>query len=88
MRIFLKILDIDDKNDRISEFNKYISDNENFIKLLRVFPIIATTCISAHKIGEPKPYFDMVIIDEASQCNTAVSLVPIIRGNNLSYNFV
>lgn len=80
---FLKILDIDDKNDRISEFNKYISDNENFIKLLRVFPIIATTCISAHKIGEPKPYFDMVIIDEASQCNTAVSLVPIIRGNNL-----
>lgn len=80
---FLKILDIDDKNDRISEFNKYISDNENFIKLMRVFPIIATTCISAHKIGEPKPYFDMVIIDEASQCNTAVSLVPIIRGNNL-----
>lgn len=25
----------------------------------------------------------MVIIDEASQCNTAMSLVPIIRGNNL-----
>ena len=27
--------------------------------------------------------FDMVIIDEASQCNTAVSLVPIIRGSSL-----
>ena len=25
----------------------------------------------------------MVIMDEASQCNTAMSLVPIIRGNNL-----
>ena len=25
----------------------------------------------------------MVIMDEASQCNTAVSLVPIIRGENL-----
>ena len=27
--------------------------------------------------------FDMVILDEASQCNTAVSLVPVIRGENL-----
>ena len=25
----------------------------------------------------------MVILDEASQCNTAVSLIPAIRGNNL-----
>lgn len=25
----------------------------------------------------------MVIMDEASQCNTAVSLVPVVRGNNL-----
>lgn len=25
----------------------------------------------------------MVIMDEESQCNTAMSLVPIIRGNNL-----
>ena len=39
--------------------------------------------MSAHKLGEPKPLFDMTIIDEASQCNTAVSLVPIIRGENL-----
>lgn len=34
-------------------------------------------------MGEPTPTFDMVIMDEASQCNTAVSLVPIIRGENL-----
>ena len=80
---FLKILNISDKDDRASAFNKYITDDENFIRLMRVFPIIATTCISSHKLGDPKPYFDMVIIDEASQCNTAVSLVPIIRGNNL-----
>ena len=25
----------------------------------------------------------MVIMDEASQCNTAMSLVPILRGNSL-----
>lgn len=27
--------------------------------------------------------FDMVIMDEASQCNVAVSLVPIVRGESL-----
>jgi DNA-directed RNA polymerase subunit L len=70
-------------SDRIKAFNKYLSDDENVKKFLRIFPIVATTCISAHRIGEPKSYFDMVIMDEASQCNTAVSLVPILRGKSL-----
>ncbi len=48
-----------------------------------IFRAMITTCISAHKLGEPESMFDMVIIDEASQCNTVVSLVPIIRGENL-----
>ncbi|MCO7123293.1 AAA domain-containing protein [Ihubacter massiliensis] len=52
-------------------------------KFLRIFPVVITTCISAHRLGEPKIYFDMVMMDEASQCNSAVSLVPIIRGSNL-----
>ena len=52
-------------------------------KLQEIFPIIITTCISAHRLGEPGPMFDMVIMDEASQCNTAVSLVPILRGESL-----
>lgn len=72
-----------DKEVRVSKFNQYIADGENLRKFLRIFPVIATTCISAHKLGEPEPTFDMVIMDEASQCNTAVSLVPILRGENL-----
>jgi len=68
---------------QVDSFSKYLSKTENIKKLQKVFPIIITTCISAHKLGEPTPAFDMVIIDEASQCNTAVSLVPIIRGENL-----
>ena len=64
-------------------FNKYMQKSENVKKLQRVFPIIITTCISAHKIGEPEPLFDMTIMDEASQCNVAISLVPIIRGEKL-----
>lgn len=64
-------------------FNKYLQKSENIKKLQRVFPIVITTCISAHKLGEPEPLFDMTIMDEASQCNVAVSLVPILRGEKL-----
>ena len=68
---------------QVTEFNRYLSQEENMKKFLRIFPVVITTCISAHRLGVPKPYFDMVIMDEASQCNCAVSLVPIIRGKNL-----
>ncbi len=68
---------------QVANFSKYLSKTENVKKLQKIFPIIITTCISAHKLGEPESMFDMVIVDEASQCNTAISLVPIIRGENL-----
>ena len=73
----------DTDKERVTQFNKYLSEPENLKKLLRVFPIVATTCISAHRLGDPEPSFDMVIMDEASQCNTAMSLVPILRGASL-----
>lgn len=60
-----------------------MSKTEHVKKLQRVFLVMITTCISAHKLGAPEAMFDMVIVDEASQCNTAVSLVPIIRGEQL-----
>jgi len=79
----LDILYMNDEDEQVTQFNRYLAEEENFKKFIRIFPIVATTCISAHKLGEPRPYFDMVIMDEASQCNTAVSLVPILRGENL-----
>lgn len=79
----LDLLYLEDTDEKVSAFNRYLSKGENLNKFLRIFPIVATTCISAHKLGEPQPYFDMVIMDEASQCNTAVSLVPILRGESL-----
>lgn len=78
-----KILFEAEENEQLQAFSKYLSKTENIKKLQRVFPIIITTCISAHKLGAPEVMFDMVIVDEASQCNTAVSLVPIIRGEQL-----
>lgn len=77
------ILMEEDEEIQLESFTHYLSKKENVKKLQKIFPIMATTCISAHRLGEPEPMFDMVIIDEASQCNTAVSLVPIIRGDNL-----
>ncbi len=77
------ILFEEDPETQADSLNKYLGKTDNLKKLQKVFPVIITTCISAHRLGDPKPTFDMVIIDEASQCNTAVSLVPIIRGENL-----
>lgn len=80
----LKVIYMDrDDPERVNQFNQYLSNPDNVHQFLKVFPIIATTCISAHRIGDPGVYFDMVIMDEASQCTTAVSLVPILRGENL-----
>lgn len=78
-----EILEMEDEEKRVDAFSKYLSKKENIARLQKIFPVIATTCISAHRLGEPEPMFDMVIMDEASQCNTAVSLVPIVRGESL-----
>lgn len=78
------ILDADIKEDeKIQKFAKYLKESANVKLLQRAFPVMVTTCISAHRLGSPEILFDRVIIDEASQCNVAISLVPIIRGNNL-----
>ena len=80
---FVEILYIQDEAQQATTFNKYFSNPDNIDKMKKVFPIFCSTCISSQKIGTPNTYFDMTIIDEASQCNTAVSLIPIIRGKSL-----
>lgn len=77
------ILETEDEEEQAAAFGKYLARTENVRKLQKIFPVILTTCISAHQLGEPEQMFDMVVIDEASQCNTAVSLVPVLRGRNL-----
>lgn len=77
------IVETKDADMAAEAFSKYLREKKNIIKLQKIFPIIATTCISAHRLGNPEPMFDMTIMDEASQCNNAVSLVPILRGKSL-----
>lgn len=73
----------DDDEKRLKLFSDFLKNEDNIRRMLRVFPVIASTCISAQKIGTPAVYVDMTIIDEASQCDNAISLVPIIRGKQL-----
>ena len=79
----LDIVRMENKEQKIKAFNEYLRNDDNLKKFQRIFPIIATTSISAHKIGKPGELFDMVVMDEASQGNVATSLVPIIRGERL-----
>lgn len=78
-----EILALPPGDDQVAAFNAYIAVDENVEGLLTVFPVVCTTCISARRLGTGGVRFDMTIIDEASQCNTAVSLVPVIRGETL-----
>ena len=71
-------------DERVDAFNRHISQTHNLKGLLRIFPIIATTCISARRLGQPEPVFDLAVIDEASQCDTACVLIPVVRARALA----
>lgn len=80
---FNNILELEDPQDRVYKFNGFIGVDEKLKMLLRVFPIIVSTNISSCHLGSPKEQFDMVVLDEASQCDQATSLIPIVRGRQL-----
>lgn len=79
----ISICEIEDDDDRVTAFNKWCTIDENIKILEDVFPIIMTTNISASKLGTANHLFDLVIMDEAGQCNCATALLPIARASNL-----
>ena len=78
-----QIIEIEDLEESVREFNKYLRNDVNLRRLLNVFPIVLCTNLSCEKLGSAKPQFDLVIMDESGQCNIASSLIPIVRGTNL-----
>ena len=78
-----EIIAIDDLEEGVRQFNKYLRNDTNLRRLLAIFPIVICTNLSCDKLGSPKPQFDLVIMDESGQCNTATSLIPIVRGTDL-----
>ena len=77
------ICSIKDEDNKITEFNKWCSLDYNMRLLKAVFPIIVTTNISAARLGTANHSFDLVIMDEAGQCDCATALLPIARAKQL-----
>ncbi|MBR6133635.1 MAG: DNA helicase [Bacilli bacterium] len=79
----IDICTILDEEERVIKFNQWCSNDDNMKLLLNVFPIIMTTNISVARLGSPENTFDLVIMDEAGQCNCATALLPIARAKGL-----
>ena len=79
----INICKIEDENDRVTSFNKWCTNDDNIKLLENVFPIIITTNISSARLGSANHTFDLVIMDEAGQCNCATALLPISRAKQL-----
>ena len=79
----IDICKIKDDNDRVSAFNRWCTSDDNIKLLENVFPIIITTNISSARLGSANHTFDLVIMDEAGQCNCATALLPIARAKQL-----
>ena len=78
-----EIICLESPDEAVQKLNKYLKDDKNLRRFLDIFPIVVTTNLSCDKLGEPKPHFDLCIMDEAGQCNVASSLVAIIRADDL-----
>ena len=79
----IKICQMENDDERASEFNKWTLNDENMKLLVDVFPIIFSTNISSRRLGSPKFMFNLVVMDEAGQCNVAHSLLPISKAESL-----
>ena len=79
----ISICQIKNMESRVSRFNKWCSDDAHIKLLESVFPIIITTNISSSRLGSANHTFDLVIMDEAGQCNCATALLPIARAKQL-----
>jgi superfamily I DNA and/or RNA helicase len=78
----IEILHLEESEKQIKEFNKWVSVDENLEKLTKVFPIVLTTNLSSRKLGR-KFKFDLLVMDEAGQCDIATSLIPISKCKNM-----
>ncbi len=79
----IAICNIEDDDTRVNEFNKWTQNDNNMKKLTEVFPILFSTNISSRRLGTPNFMLDLVVMDEAGQCNVATALLPIAKAESL-----
>lgn len=79
----IDICNIAEEDVRVNEFNKWTQNDSNMKLLTEAFPIIFSTNISSRRLGTPNFMFDLVVMDEAGQCNVATALIPITKAESL-----
>ncbi|XMB86584.1 AAA domain-containing protein [Mycoplasmatota bacterium WC44] len=67
--------------ERLRAFNGLLKDDDSFDRLTNIFPLIFTTNISSRKLGSVKSHFDLLIMDEAGQCENGYALLAMARAN-------
>ena len=79
----IAICNIEDDDERANEFNKWTQNDNNMKKLTEVFPMLFSTNISSRRLGSPNFMFDLVVMDEAGQCNIATALLALAKAESL-----
>ena len=79
----IDICSIKDDDQRATDFNAWIQKDDNMKMLSEAFPAVFSTNISSRRLGTANFMFDLVIMDEAGQCNVATALIPIAKASTL-----
>lgn len=78
----IEICSIEDDDSRATEFNNWTLNDDNLRLLTDVFPVLFSTNISSRRLGGMEYMFDLVIMDEAGQCNVATALIPLSKAES------
>lgn len=84
-RSLIDVVNMKDKKERVKAFKTFLKSEEGFETITDCFPIIASTNISTLKIGTSKSQFNLLIMEEASQCNIVPSLIPMNRSRRACF---
>ncbi len=73
----------ENKKDKAKDLRRFLQDPEKLELFKDIFPIIITTNLSCSYLGDGMELFDIVMMDEAGQCNVANALIPISKGKQI-----
>ncbi len=74
---------LDNKNEKAMALREFLSDGNNLKLFMEIFPVIISTNLSCTYLGDVGKNFDIVMMDEAGQCNIANALIPISRAQQI-----
>jgi hypothetical protein len=84
-KVLLDILSTTDSKVRLKNFKQLIREDGGMKTLLNCFPIIISTIMSSTKLGNGTGIFDLLVIEEASQANPALSLIAMHRAKRACF---